>query len=319
MRRGMGSKQTMVTAPIVVWIWDWMFLTPPGAQWRRRKALYIGLAATWLLLGALVAYERWPTSIGFALEGWTPWTYLLTQTTVIAHYIRLSILGGPLALDYDGWPMSRSALAVLPYALPLLLGFGITAAGVLRRRAWAFPAAVWFAALAPSSSILPLATEIVAERRMYLPLAAFFALVIPGAYAIGCRVLPRIAADESRRRTLGRSVAGIAVVLIALAYGSMTSARNRDFWSAERIWQDTVLKRPSSSRARLNYGVSLADAGRAADAEGQLREAVRLKETNAAAHVNLGALLAARGKPEEGIAQLERALALDPSYTAGLP
>ena len=61
--------------------------------------------------------------------------------------------------------------------------------------------------------------------------------------------------------------------------------------------------------------MSLADLGRTADAEGQLREAVRLKETNAAAHVNLGALLAARGKPEEGIAQLERALALDRTYT----
>ena len=313
---GMGSKQTMVTAPIVVWIWDWMFLSPAGAQWRRRKALYIGLAATWLLLGTLVAYERWPTSIGFALEGWTPWTYLLTQTTVIAHYIRLSVLGGPLALDYDGWPMSQSALAVLPYALPLLLGLGITTAGVLRRRAWAFPAVVWYAALAPSSSILPLATEIAAERRMYLPVAAFFALVIPGAYVIGCRLLPRVAVDESRQRTLGRSVAGVALALAALAYGSMTSARNREFRSAESIWQDTVEKRPSNSRARLNYGVSLADGGRAADAEGQLREAVRLKETNAAAHLNLGALLAARGKPEEGIAQLERALALDPSYTA---
>ena len=96
---GMGSKQTMVTAPIVVWIWDWLFL-PAGATGRPRRAtLYVGLSATWILLGALVAYERWPTSIGFALEDWTPWTYLLTQTTVIAHYIRLSILGGPLALD----------------------------------------------------------------------------------------------------------------------------------------------------------------------------------------------------------------------------
>jgi tetratricopeptide (TPR) repeat protein len=96
----------------------------------------------------------------------------------------------------------------------------------------------------------------------------------------------------------------------------MTSARNQDFSSVERIWQDTVEKRPMNSRARLNYGVSLADSGRIADAEGQLREAVRLKATNAAAHLNLGALLAAQGKPGEGIVHLERALALDRTFTA---
>ena len=311
---GMGSKQTMVTAPIVVWIWDWLFLPNSGTDRPRRASLYVGLAATWILLGALVAYERWPTSIGFALEDWTPWTYLLTQTTVIVHYIRLSILGGPLALDYDGWPMSRSVVEVLPYALPLLALLVVTVIGVVRKRAWSFPAVVWFAALAPSSSILPLATEIAAERRMYIPLAAFLALTVCGAYAIGRRLLATTTA-ASGRSILGRVAPLVALIAVGITYGSMTYARNQDFESTERIWQDTVEKRPGNSRARLNYGVSLADVGRTADAEGQLREAVRLKETNAAAHVNLGALLAARGRPEEGIAQLERALELDRTYT----
>jgi protein O-mannosyl-transferase len=312
---GMGSKQTMVTAPIVVWIWDWLFLPAADEDRPGRARLYIGLGATWMLLGALVAYERWPTSIGFALEDWTPWTYLLTQTTVIAHYIRLSILGGPLALDYDGWPMSRSVADVWPYALLLLALFALTIGGVIRKRAWSFPAMVWFAALAPSSSVLPLATEIAAERRMYIPLAAFLALVVCGMYAIGSRLLAKNL-PSPRRAGLVRATAIGALIAAGVALGSMTYARNQDFESAERIWQDTVEKRPRNSRARLNYGVSLADLGRTADAEGQLREAVRLKETNAPAHLNLGALLAARGRADEGIKHLERALALDPTYTA---
>jgi tetratricopeptide (TPR) repeat protein len=312
---GMGSKQTMVTAPIVVWIWDWLFLPTSAAERPGRASLYIGLAATWILLGALVAYERWPTSIGFALEDWTPWTYLLTQTTVIAHYIRLSILGGPLALDYDGWPMSRSAVDVLPYAIPLLALLAVTVTGIIRRRAWAFPAVVWFAALAPSSSILPLATEIAAERRMYVPLAAFLALAVCGAYAVGTRLLTTRSGAPGRAIS-GRIAAVAALLLIGITYGSMTFARNQDFESTERIWQDTVAKRPLNSRARVNYGASLTDLGRTADAEGQLREAVRLKETNAPGHLNLGALLAARGRADEGISHLERALALDPTYTA---
>jgi len=228
--------------------------------------------------------------------------------------MRLSLLGGPLALDYDGWPMSTSVVPVLPYALPLLALLLATIWGVLRRRAWAFPAVVWFATLAPSSSVLPLATEIAAERRMYVPLAAFIVLLVAGGFELGRRLIDRWTRDAALRRMLGRTLGAAAIVALATLYGAETYARNQDFWSVERIWQDTASKRPANSRARLNYGVSLIQIGRTADAEGQLREAVRLKDTNAAAHLNLGSLLASRGRTEEGIAHLERALALDPSY-----
>ena len=104
----MGSKQTMVVAPAMVWLWDWLLGERAADGSRSRRGLYAGLAATWAVLAALVWMERWPHSIGFAREGWTPWTYLLTQTGVIMHYIRLSFVPWPLALDYDGWPMAQS-------------------------------------------------------------------------------------------------------------------------------------------------------------------------------------------------------------------
>jgi tetratricopeptide (TPR) repeat protein len=304
----MGSKQTMVTAPVAVMLWDRTVLSrqDPGAGGRSRWLLYAGLASSWLVLGALVAYERWPTSIGFALQGWTPWTYLLTQTTVIAHYARLVLLGSPLALDYDGWPMSRSVLGVLPYAIPLAALLALTIIGTIRRRPWAFPLVIVFAALAPSSSVLPLATEIVAERRMYVPLAALVILAVVAGFVL----LKRLSAPASGR------IAACAAVVVAIAmYGSMTYARNQDFWSAERIWRDTVAKRPDNPRARLNYGVQLADQGRLMEAVPELREAVRLRESSAPAHLNLGAMLCSLGQLDEGIFHLERALQLDSSYT----
>jgi protein O-mannosyl-transferase len=319
---GMGSKQTMVTAPIVVWLWDWIFLSSEGgmpldraqsqpALRPTRLPLYAGLAATWLLLAALVAYERWPTSIGFALEGWTPWTYLLTQTSVVAHYARLVFTGAPLSVDYDGWPMIRSVVVAAPYAVPLVALLAITVFGVIKKRAWSFPLVIWFAALAPSSSVLPLATEIAADRRAYVPLAGVIALFIVGAFTIGRRF--------ARRSRVSRPVISVAAVLVVVAlvamFSSMTYARNRDFWSEESIWQDTVEKRPANSRARVNYASKLAEAGRLSEAEQQLREAVRLKDTNAPAHLNLGSVLCTRGRVEECVKHLERALALDPRYT----
>src|SRR5690349_7290498 len=52
---GMGSKETMVVAPIIVLLYDRIFLV---ASWRelckKRSALYAGLAASWLVLISLV-------------------------------------------------------------------------------------------------------------------------------------------------------------------------------------------------------------------------------------------------------------------------
>ena len=318
---GMASKQTMVTAPLVVWLWDRMFLDQEAGDGsgsitpHSRRPLYAGWAATWALLAVLVAMERWPHSIGFAREGWTPWTYLLTQTGVIAHYVRLAIIPSPLALDYDGWPMATSVFDVAQFAVPLLIAFIVTVWAIVRRRRWGFLGGWFFATLAPSSSVLPLATEIAAERRMYLPLAALVVTAVIAVFIVGQRVLSMLVADTNRRHVIGTTAAAIVVIAVVAIYVPNTRARNRDFWSDEEIWRDTVEKRPTNPRARVSYGVDLYAAGRLEEAERELREAVRLKDTNAAAHANLGPVLCAQGKLDAGIYHLERALALDPDYT----
>jgi tetratricopeptide (TPR) repeat protein len=331
---GIGSKQTMVTAPIIVCLWDWIFMLPsdpgsrttdPGSRTtdpenasspsQSRRWLYGGLAATWIILAALVATERWPHSIGFAREGWTPWTYLLTQSGVIVQYVRLAFTASPLALDYDGWPMARSLVEVAPYAVPLAIAVVMTVLAIRWRQPWAFLSAWFFATLAPSSSVLPLATEIAAERRMYLPLASLVVAGVVLVYLVGQRLLDLVVADVRRRRVVGVAAAIVAVGAVAATLGSATYARNRDYWSDERIWEDTVAKRPNNPRARVNYGIDLQAAGRLADAEQQLREAVRLKDTSAAAHANLGPLLCATGRFDQCIFHLNRALELDLDYT----
>jgi tetratricopeptide (TPR) repeat protein len=316
---GMGSKQTMVTAPFVVLVWDWMFGSPTAeateASARRlRWRLYAGLAATWAILAAGIALERWPHSIGIDREGWTPWTYLLTQAGVIVHYLRLSFVPMPLVLDYDGWPMARSVLDVAPQAALLGVLVGATIAAVLRRAPWGFAAAWCFALLAPSSSVLPLATEIAAERRMYTALVGVVSLAVIGAYVLGQFLLERLAPDRRPQRTV-RAVAILALAGVTGSLAMLTLDRNRDYWSEERIWRDTVEKRPDNPRARLNYGVVLAAERRYPEAEAQLREALRLKEPVAKAHLNLGSILCSQQRFDEGIPHLERAVALDPELS----
>jgi Flp pilus assembly protein TadD len=323
---GMGSKQTMALAPLVVVLWDWTFAPRPtrlpddpggeAAAGARRSVLYAGLAATWAILAASVVHERWPNSVGSGIEGWTPWTYLVTQTGVVVHYLRLAVLPSPLAFDYDGWRMARSILDEAPSAALLAGLFAATAIGVVRRHAWGFVGAWVFATLAPSSSLLPLPTEVAAERRMYLPLAGLSVIAVIGTYLGGRRLLRHLITSEPLRRLAGGIAAVLLVAAVVATFAMMTADRNRDFWSEERIWQDTVEKRPGNPRARLNYGVVLTEAGRLPEAETQLREAVRLKDRSAPAHANLGSVLCSQGRVEEGVSHLERALAIEPGYAA---
>ena len=52
---GMASKEVMVSAPLIVLLYDRAFLAGSFREaWRRRYAVYLALACTWLLLGWLV-------------------------------------------------------------------------------------------------------------------------------------------------------------------------------------------------------------------------------------------------------------------------
>ena len=289
---GMATKQTMVGAPLLVVLWDWLF----GA--RMRWKFYAALAATWLLLAWLVVSEPRPHSIG-AIEGWTPLSYLLTQGGVILHYLRLAIVPWPLAFDYD-WPPAKGLLPIaVPFALVTAL-LGLTMAGIARRRPWAFPGAWCFIILAPTSSVLPIVTEVAAEHRMYLPVAGVLALVLLGAHIL------------ARRLERPRLVAIVATAwLVPLAI--LTVARNRVYENDERVWTDTIARRPSDARAHNNYAVDLFKSGRLDEAEAHARQSVALNPARAASQQTLGIVLLSKGRADEGIDALEESRSLDPT------
>ncbi|HVL66242.1 MAG TPA: tetratricopeptide repeat protein [Vicinamibacterales bacterium] len=313
---GMATKEVMVTAPILVWLWHVVFAAAPWNALRDpRRMFYLGLAATWLVLAALVLSGTEATAAlraaatGDRAFGWTPWTYLWTQAAVVVHYLRLALVPHPLVLDYYGWPRVESPLEVWPQVLLLCLLVAATALALARRRPAGYAGTWFFLILAPTSSLVPIPTEIAAEHRMYLPLAAVVAVVVMGIVAAGMRLVS--VESASTRRWIGLSLATAAV----LALGVATRARASDYRSEESLWLDTVTKRPGNARARINYGILLMKAGRYADAEAQMRAAVDLPaddETRAQVHVQLGAALCAQGRCREGIPHLERALRLHP-------
>ena len=316
---GMATKQVMAGAPLLVVLWDWVFVAPGSTRWfKRRWPLYLGLAATWGLLAYLVASEPRPHSVG-SIDGWTPIKYLITQAGVILYYVRLAVWPRPLIFDYD-WPAAHGIAAVVTVAVVAALA-GATAFGLWRRHPAAFAGAWFFVILAPSSSVLPIATEVAAEHRMYLPLAAVIAVIVISAHAFitrpplravrgGPPSSKRVRAGGTKMHRRDAWVPALAFAA-AIVFAVQTSARNREYASDERIWIDTIEKQPDNARARNNYAVDLLQAGRFSEAQEQASAAIRLKPSIAEAHKTLGVALLAGGHGEEGIAELQRATELD--------
>jgi Tfp pilus assembly protein PilF len=309
---GMGSKAVMVGAPLVVVLWDVVFGARPAAgSVRRRWILYGGLAATWLVLAAAVAAAPRAQSVGFGLRGWTAWTYLLTQCGVIVHYLRLAIVPFPLVLLYQ-WPRAQSLADVLPQAA-LLSGLAMaTVAGLVRRHPLGFLGAWFFVILAPTSSVLPIVTEVAAEHRIYLPLAGVVACFVIGGHSL----VRRLTGAPSGSSGAGprRLAAACVMAALALWFGVQTRARNLDYSSEERMWLDVRGKQPDNPRAHTGYGIALTRLGRYGAAETELRAAIGIDGTSALSHASLGAALVGQHKFEEAIGPLERALAIDPDY-----
>jgi tetratricopeptide (TPR) repeat protein len=294
----MATKETMVTAPLIVLLYDRIYLGGSFQEIRRKRwPLYVGLAMTWVVLGVLVTGRVRTESVGFGFENVGVADYARTQCGVIAHYLRLAFWPRPLVLDYY-WPLARSLADVASSALLVACLIGATAWALVREPKLGFLGAWFFVVLAPTSSCLPIVTEIAAEHRMYLPLAAVVTLTCVAAY-----------------RLLGRTGGAVLLVVIAATLGGLTIERNRDYRSEISIWTDTQAKRPANPRAYNNLGTIYAEAGNYGEAIRYFREAVVLEPHFAYAHYNLAKALRAQKQVDEAVEHYLAALREKPKMT----
>jgi tetratricopeptide (TPR) repeat protein len=295
---GMATKEIVVSAPLLVMLYDRTFLSGSfRLAWRRHWRVYSGLIAGWLLLASLVAGSGWNRggSIGFgANAGW--WNHLLTQFPALAHYLYLSFWPHPLVFEYGIEWVDRIA-PILPAIVVVVGLIWTTIIGLRRASPLGFLGAGFLAILAPTS-LLPAGSQMTVEHRMYLPLAA----IITGAVAT-------CFARWGRKSALG-------LVVLGLGLGLLTARRNADYHSAITIWTDTVAKRPDNALAHSSLAGALASAGQREDAVAHYEESLRLQPKQPEAHNNLGSLLVAMERPTEAVEHLRRALDGNPSYVA---
>jgi Tfp pilus assembly protein PilF len=315
---GMASKEVMVSAPLVVLLFDRAFVAGSLRDaFRRSWPLYLGLASTWILLLGLNLGAPRGASAGFNV-GISAWTWWLTQCKVLFIYVKLAIWPSPLLLHYE-LPYLNSFAGAWMYAIPVLLLAILAVVLLVRNTAAGFLLASFAAVLAPTF-LVPIPTEMAAERRMYLPLAALVVLVIVGCHSlVQSRLKNRGLSQPTSRRTSRERISFVLpVVLLAIACGVASAKRLNAYYDESYLWQQVLRHQPNNYLAHYNLGIIYNHAGRESESMAELQAAVAAKPDYAPALSALGFALIHAGQLPEAIQSLNSALTIAPDYVPAL-
>lgn len=287
---GMACKESMVSAPVMVVLFAAAFIDGGiVAALKRRPAFYGWMAATWLLLLALNVGGPRAGSAGLS-AGVSPWLYLQNQAVMLVRYLKLTAWPHGLVIYY-GLPGPVSLARVAPGALiALALATGIALAW-RRHKELAFLGLWVVVTLAPTTTIIPIATEVGAERRMYLPLAALAVAAVLAAWQL-------LEAAGPRRPRLALAILAVAYVVLA----GLTVRRNGEYHTPVALWQAALDRYPNGG-ARYGLAMALREAGQRDEALDMFRAAA---PDYPEAEYALGVELDAAGKRDEAITHLRQ-------------
>jgi protein O-mannosyl-transferase len=319
---GMASKEVMVSAPLMVLLFDRTFISGSLlTALRRFWSLYAGLAATWILLLILMVNAPHGETAGFALR--IPmYAWWLTQAKVLLMYLKLAVWPWPLLIYYE-LPLLDNFAAAWIYVLPVLL-LGV-ATLILLWKNWplGYLASWVFAILAPTL-VVPIVTEVAAERRMYLPLVAIVVFVVVGAWLLAEKVRQSSRGPAAKvsptTKGQGESVA-MRIVLPAFVLAilfALVDVKHLAAYRDEKIlWREVIQRQPDNVVAHNNLSAMLLHAGMLPEAVTATQELLALKPDQPVTLNNLGVALTEMGRSSEAVEPLRRAVQLKPEYADG--
>jgi Tfp pilus assembly protein PilF len=305
---GMLCKEIVISAPLAVMLYDRAFRLPSWRALRRpghgRGWFQVALVAACVLPYVLVAVGARGSTAGFA----TPmrwYVYFISQGWAIVHYLRLAVWPNALTIDYGEQPITGAKAVAGLVLLALLAAATLVAWARASRWGWlAFLGSWFFMLLAPSSSVIPIPTEIAAERRVYLALASVVVAAVVGVEWLR----RRFTASVPRPRL----VQGCAALVTVLAV--VTALRSHTYASRERLWRGVVSNVPGNLRGFVNLGSALARAQppRYAEAETLFYHAIARDTTCRTGCAQLAYMYSKQGRLAESVPLLERTLQHDP-------
>ncbi len=251
---GMGTKEVIAVAPFVIIIYDYVFLSDSikdlvRKRWKVHLCLFSTIGILVCLLLCSLAKEM---EISSRFVHISPLIYLANQCKVVLYYLWLSVFPRDLCFDY-AWIPSEDVLSLMPYILITSTLFVVAVAATYFRKSAGFLGLSFFAVLAPTSSVVPVA-DLIVEHRMYLPLISVVVLLVVGS----CRLTKATAGDSLHMIHIWCSIWS----LIAIVFIFLTYMRNIEYRSEEAIWRDVMRKQPCNYRAGNDLAVALSETGK---------------------------------------------------------
>ncbi|MCX6175423.1 MAG: tetratricopeptide repeat protein [Ignavibacteriales bacterium] len=231
---GLWSKQIVVTLPLIVILYEVMFLR------NRENKIYwktvIGLSLFLLISIILVLFK-----IGLPIEadGTPRSVYLLTQINVLVTYIKLLILPINLNFDYD-FPFTYSLLdtrTIIDLVILLAIIF-IAIKFAKRNRLVSFSILWFFITISVESSIIPI-RDVIVEQRLYLPMFGFSLLLISLVFLFIQKY---------------RIPALFLFSCLILCYSILTYQRNSLWNDPIAMWTDVIRQSPDKLRPNFYRG-----------------------------------------------------------------
>ena len=312
------SKETGFTLPIVLIIFDFLFVCKTKKEIQKRVLIYFPL---FLLLAIYISFFLKGGILGLFIKGseewlWTPWENLLTQTNVMIQYFKLLLLPLPhwLNFDHDFW-VSKSLFEYptwVSVSVILLLLISATIL-IMKNKLIPFSIFFFFIILAPSSSLIPL-WDIMVEYRLYLPIFSYSLIL-----TMGIHYFYQLLARHFSKKIGQEVVVGISILTLCF-YSVITIERNKIFKDDLTLWSDAAKKSPDKMRVHHNLGRAYLMGGDINKAIQEAEIALRLsdryirKESVKFILNLLGGAYLDKGEIDKALSMYNRAIEVAPNF-----
>ena len=280
----LASKETAVTFPLALLLWDLLIRRLRGAP--LRTTIISHHLPFWFIL-LLVAVWVWSHSRYSALAQFSfsirpLWDNLLSEIHVVTYTLMLFFCPWKQNFDHD-LPVLHS-LFQWPLFLDLMVLSGLAIAALLAARRLpllTFGVGWFFLQLLPTHSLIP-RNDLLSERNLYLASIGFLLVVV----IIGSRLTQWLATVLRKPRIVQITAGSLALALV-LGLCVFTYQRNALYRDAVSLWSDTVEKSPHKARPHNNLGHAYAQQDDWDRAIEEFRMAARLNPDYALAQQNL--------------------------------
>ncbi len=309
---GMASKEIMVSAPLMVSLFERTFVAGSiSAALRRSWPIYLVLTATLLLLAVLNVNRPHSDATGFDFDV-SAHQWWLTQSKVFFLYLKLIVWPWPLFIHYE-IPYLNSFAEAWPYVVSLVL-LGIATFVLLWRNRPLGYLATWVFAILSPTFVIPIITEIAAERRMYLALVAPCVLFVVGGYQLLCKLVAKYRTQvKVPPARLPVVVSGSVVTALLLIFCVLDVKRLVAYENEMGLWLEVLEAQPNSSMAHHNVAAILEKNGYEDAAAEHYRAAIASDPSSSHAHYQLGELLNRQGKFDEAASHFAAAIRVMPA------